>query len=75
MANKSDELFLLTTKFYKSTNYTAILVPNNRNLEEKAAVQPEETALKKQDNTTTKQLAMRKIQANDIHVNLGHPRE
>ena len=32
-------------------------------------------AAKNQDNTTTKQLSMRKIHTNELHAKLSHPRE
>ena len=48
MANKAGEWFLLTTKFYKNTNYTDILAPKKRNPEGKAAIQLEGTAANKQ---------------------------
>ena len=40
MANKSGKGFLLTIKFYKSTNNTALLPPEKRNIEGKASVNP-----------------------------------
>ena len=42
MANKSGEGFLLTTKFYKSVNDTAILAPEKRNRAGKASKMMEE---------------------------------
>ena len=42
MTNKSREGFLLTTKFYKSVNDTAILAPGKRNRAGKASKMMEE---------------------------------
>ena len=56
MTDKSGKGFLLTTKFFKIANYAAILVTEKRNTEEKAFVQMVGTAVKKQENTTTKQI-------------------
>ena len=75
MANISGEGFLLTTKFYKSAHNADILSPDKRNPEGKSDVQPEGTGVKKQNNTTTKQITTRKICANDLHTKLFHPRE
>ena len=52
--NKAGERFLLTTKLYKSANKAALLAPDKRKAEEKAAVQLEGTATKKQLNMVTK---------------------
>ena len=41
----------------------------------KSSIQPEWTAAKNQEKATTKQLATRKIQANDLHTNILNPRE
>ena len=62
--NNGDEGFLLTTKFYKSTNDTALLIPKKLNPEGKAAIEPEGVATNKQENTKTKQLTTQKIHAN-----------
>ena len=48
MANKSIKGFLLTTKFYKSTNDAAPLPPKKRKTEGNAAVQTEGGEVKKQ---------------------------
>ena len=47
IANKSGEGFLLTTKFYKSANNTALLAPEKHNPEGKADIQPEGTTINK----------------------------
>ena len=73
MASKAGEGFLLTTNFYNSANYASLLDPKKRNLEGKAYIQPKGAAIKKQENTTTKQIAMRKIHAKELHMKLGHP--
>ena len=57
MANKSREVFLLTTKFYKITNNTALLAPEKWNPEGKESIHPEGKAIKNQENTKTKQIA------------------
>ena len=44
-------------------------------MEENAAIHPEGTAAKKQDNTTTKTISMRKIHANEIQAKIGHTGE
>ena len=75
MANNGGEWFLLTTKFYKSSNDTALLASEKWDPEGKASVNSEGAAVKKQENMTTKLLVMWKIHANEIHVKLGHPRE
>ena len=54
MAKQSVEVFLLTTKFYKSANYKPLLYPEKRKPKSKAGVQLERMAIKKQDNKTTK---------------------
>ena len=51
------------------------MVPNKRNLEEKATIQTEGMEVNKQEQKTTKQLAMQKIHSNNIHMNIGHPKE
>ena len=48
MANKAGELFLLTTKLYKSANNANFLAPSKRKPYRKEAVQPIGTAVKKQ---------------------------
>ena len=53
MANKAREGFILTTKFHNSANYSDLLDPEKQNLEFKAYIQPEGTAVKKQENATT----------------------
>ena len=75
MVNKYSKLFLLTAKFYNSAKDTALLVPENWKLEGKASIQTEVTTVKKQENTTTKKIWTRKVHANELHANLGHPRE
>ena len=54
MTNKTSKGFLLNTKLYMITNGAALLAPNKRKAEEKAAVQLEGTATKKQLNMVTK---------------------
>ena len=56
ISNNSGKGFLLTIKLYKSKNNAAIPPPENKNPEGKAAAHPEETAIKKQENKTTKKL-------------------
>ena len=63
MANSGSKGFLLTTNFYKSANYSALLDPKKRKLEEKAAVHLEETTIKNKENTKTKQPAKQEIYA------------
>ena len=75
MANNGGKGFLLVAKFYKSANNVALLDPKKRNMERKASVHPEGTAINKQENTTTKHLSMLKIQAYEIYVKLIHPGE
>ena len=48
MVNKSGEVFLLTTKFYESTNNAAILVPKKWKPEGKSAAQLEDMSVKKE---------------------------
>ena len=48
---------------------------NNISLEGKKAIYSEGVSNKKQENNTTKQLATRKIHANEIHIKLIHPGE
>ena len=71
MENKAGKKFLLTTKFYKSANDAALLAPQKRKPEGKAAIQPEGTATKKQENT--KKNATRKIHAKKLHAKIGYP--
>ena len=47
----------------------------SRKQEGKAYIQPKGTDVKKQENTTTKQIVTQKFYANDLHVKLGHPGE
>ena len=47
MVNKSGKGFLLTTKFYKSTNNSDILAPEKWNPEGKVSIQMEGAAVKK----------------------------
>ena len=47
IANKASEGFILTTKFYKSANYAALLAPDKRNPEGKTDIQPEGIAVNK----------------------------
>ena len=53
MVNKAGEWFLLTTKLYQSANDVVQLVPKKQNTEG--------AAVKKQDNTTTKQIVTRRL--------------
>ena len=46
--------------------------PEKRKPEGKAAVHPEGTAIKKQENTTTNQLVTRKIHTNRLHTKLSN---
>ena len=77
MTNKAGKGFLLTTKFYKSANNAAFrrLRSGSHNPEGKACIQPKGMDVKKQENTTTKQIVTQKFYANDLHVKLGHPSE
>ena len=63
---------MLITKFYKSANDAALLAPEKWKLEGKAYVNMEGTAIKKQENTTTKQTTTREIRANELHENIGN---
>ena len=54
METKSGEGFLLTTKFYKSANYSDLLVLEKWKLEWKAYLKPEGLYIKKQENMTKK---------------------
>ena len=74
MANHDGKGYLLTKNLYKGAKYAALLVPNKRNLEEKATVLTKGTTVNKQEQTTTKKLSMQKIHANNIHVKLSHPK-
>ena len=73
MENISSEVFLLTTKIYKNKNYAALLGPKKRKPEDKADMEPEGVAIKKQEQTTTKQQLKRKIHVNYLHANIGQP--
>ena len=75
MANKYSEGYILTTKFYNIANYATILAPKKWNSEEKSDINPEGTTVKKQDNTTTKQILMWNIHSNELHTNVRHPGE
>ena len=75
MANHDGKGYILTTNLYKGAKYAALLVPNKRNMEGKAAVQREGMKVNKQEQTTPKQLATQKNHANKIHTKLGHPKE
>ena len=75
MENHDGKGYILTTNLYKGAKYAALLVPNKRDLEGNSAAQTEGTTFNKQEQTTTKQLATQKIDANKIHVKLGHPKE
>ena len=75
MANKDSKGILLTTKFYRSANGAALLAPKKWKLEGKLPSQLEWISVKKQEKTTTKQIAMQKIHANKLHVKLGHTGE
>ena len=70
MAKQSGNGFLPTTSFYKSANYAAILTPENQQSEGKGSIQPEGTAVNKQENKTINQIATRKIHADDLHAKL-----
>ena len=72
MAKHGGKGFILTTRFYKSSNYATILGPYKHNLDGKISIQQEGTAVSIQQQTTTKQLAMQKIHTNDLHAKLGH---
>ena len=75
MVNKDIRGFLQTTKFYKSKNAANPFLPKKRNTEGKASIHPEGTTIKKQGNTTPKQIATRKIHANELHTKIGNSRE
>ena len=64
IVENDSEGFILTSNFYTSENKAAILATEKRNPEGKASVQTEWMETKKQENTTTKQLVTRKIDAN-----------
>ena len=70
MVNKDIRGFLQTTKFYKSKKAANPFLPKKRNTEGKASIHPEGTTIKKQGNTTPKQIATRKIHANELHTKL-----
>ena len=75
MANKSGKGFPLDTRFYNIANVAAILSPYNLNLKEEAAIHPEGVVFKKKEQATTKQIATRKIHANEIQAKLNRPVE
>ena len=75
MANKSKKGFMITTKFYKSENDAAIFSTKKQKTEGKSEVHLGGIAVKKQEQTTNKQIPVWKIHANEIHANLGHPWE
>ena len=72
MANYGGKGFILTTKFYKSPNYVALLVPKKWKLEGKSELDTEGAAVKKKEQTTTKQQATQKIHINELHTKLDH---
>ena len=72
MANNGGNGFILTTKLYKNPNGASFLYPNKRNPEGKADVNLEGMAVHNKEKTTTKQQAMRKMNANKIHMKLVH---
>ena len=72
MANHSGEVFILTTKFYKIKNETALFSHKKRNPEGKAYVQPKGTEVNDQEKKTKKQ-ATHKIHSKKLHKNIGHP--
>ena len=53
----------------------ALLAPDKWKPEYKANIPPEGTAIKKQENTTTKQIATRNIHVKKLHAKLGHTGE
>ena len=71
IANNGGKGFLLTTKFYKSANYAAILSPEKRKPEGKLAVHPEGTDVKKQENEKTKTNHDAENHINKLHTKLG----
>ena len=73
MEINDSEGFLLTTKFYNSSNAVSILVPQKWNPGEKSSIESEYAEAKNQQKTATKQLAMQNIHANKLHNKLGHP--
>ena len=75
MGNKSGGGFLLTTKFYKVANDVSLFVPEKRKTGEETTVHPGGTAVKKQENTTTKHIETRKIHPNELHTKIVHPGE
>ena len=75
LVNNGGKGFLLTTKFYKIANNTALLSPKKWKLEGKAFLHTEGTYVKNQEKTTTKELAPRKIHTNELHVKLCHTGE
>ena len=75
ITNHDGKGYLFIANLYKVKNDAALSVANMKNLEGKAAVQPEGTKVNKKEQTTTKQLEMQKIHAYKIHVNLGYLKE
>ena len=75
MVKIGNKRLLPTNKLYNSTDYAALLEPNKRNPKGKSYVHMKGTDVKKQENTTTKQLSMWKNHANEIHTKLFHPGE
>ena len=75
LADKSSERFLITTKFYKSTNNNPFSPPKKQMLEGKTGVHPEGESVKKQENTTAKQILTQKINNIDLHVKLDNQGE
>ena len=75
MANKTVKGFLLILRIYKSTKETVRLAPKKLDPESKADVQPEGMNVKTKENTTTKQITISKISANELQANTNHPRE
>ena len=65
-ANNGSKEFQLTTKFYNSASGATILVPMKWNPKGKAALHPEGTDFKKQENRTTKQIMMYTSHSNKL---------
>ena len=65
----------MITKYYKNKNYTPFFVKEKQNPEERAAIHTEGAAVKKEENTTTKQFFTRKIHNNDLHAKIVHHEE
>ena len=55
IAKNGGEVFILTTRFYKSPNNAGLFLSNKKNLEVKADLQLEMAAVKQQEKKTTKQ--------------------